>query len=185
MVDKIINFVKTIFNRIIQFPTELYRAFIAPFRIYKFLKSMLREGFYEIKTDFEFEGHPYQFRTLIQPDADIINYIPDIQLHTQKKWLNQFKKEYKNHLDNINFFMQRASESHLAISRMIDTGIIATNIYPVIEFLDNLTLETAGTSSLFLILSGLFRKYIKPYIVKFSLQGIFRIARAYFRKRLS
>ena len=49
MKEKVIEFIKELFTKIVQFPTELYRAFIAPFRVYRFLKSMLREGFYEIR----------------------------------------------------------------------------------------------------------------------------------------
>ncbi|UZR92944.1 hypothetical protein [Chondrinema litorale] len=185
MKEKVIEFLKELFTKIVQFPTELYRAFIAPYRVYKFLKCMLREGFYEIKTDFEFEGVAYQFRTLIQPDADIINYIPDIQLHTQKQWLEKFKEEYKNHMGNIEFFMQRASESHLAISRIIDAGLIGTNIYPFLDFIDSLTSVEAAYSAATIALTLVFRKFIKPFIVQISLKGVFRIARLYFKKKLS
>ena len=175
---------KNIIAKIGRFPVEVYRSFIAPFRVYRFLKSMLREGFYEIATDFEFEGKPYQFRTLIQPDADIINYIPDITIHHKKAWLKTFKEQYNNHLQNIDFFMQRATESHLALSRIIDTGIIGINLYPIWRFIEDLNLETAGLSGAVLALSTVFRQYLKPYVVRFSLRGIFRVARVYFRKRL-
>ncbi len=177
--------VKNIASSIGNFPVEVYHAFIAPFRVYKFLKSMLREGFYEISTDFEYEGKPYQFRTLIQPDADIINYIPDISQNNQKQWLDTFKKQYGKHLQNIDFFMQRATESHLALSRIIDTGIIAANVYPIWRFIENYNLETAGVSGILLALSAAFRKFLKPYVVRISLKGVFRIARIYFRKRIS
>ena len=185
MVQEIFNGLKSILLKIINFPKEVFYAFIAPFRVYKFLKNMLREGFYEITTDFEFEGNPYQFRTLIQPDADIINYIPDIAKHTKKKWLETFRKEYQNHIENIEFFLQRATESQLALSRLIDTGIITGNGYPIWQFIEQLSIETAGISGATLALSVAFRKFLKPYIVKLSLRGIFRLARVYFRKKLS
>lgn len=176
--------IKNIAIKLGNFPVEVYHAFIAPFRVYRFLKSMLREGFYEISTDFEYEGKPYQFRTLIQPDADIINYIPDITQSTKKTWLETFKKQYDNHLQNIDFFMQRATESHLALSRIIDSGIIALNVYPIWRFVENFNLETIGLSGILVAISAAFRKYLKPYIVRLSLRGIFRIARIYFRKRI-
>jgi len=185
MKEEIFNSLKYIFFKILNFPKEVFHAFIAPFRVYRFLKNMLREGFYEITTDFEFEGNPYQFRTLIQPDADIINYIPDITKHTKKKWLETFKTEYKTHIENIEFFLERATESQLALSRLIDTGIITINGYPIWKFIEQFSVETAGISGATLALSVAFRKFLKPYIVKFSLRGIFRLARVYFRKKLS
>ncbi|MEM1137612.1 MAG: hypothetical protein AAGI07_17355 [Bacteroidota bacterium] len=184
MIGQVIDFFKIFFKSIVRFPVEVYRAFIAPYRIYKFLKSMLREGFYEIRTDFQYEEKDYHFRTLIQPDADIINYIPDIRLHSKKDWLKIFNEEYNHHLANIEAFMTRASESQLALSRIIDTGIIVTNMYPIWDFIDKLDLETAGFSGIVLALSAAFRKFMKPYVVKLSLKGIFGIAKTYFKQKL-
>jgi hypothetical protein len=156
---------------------ELIFTIGAPFRLFFFLRKLLREGCYTVSTVYADGKTQREFRTLIQFDADIIQYIPDVHaISKSKRSVRLMRTHYRRHQERLNLLIQLLERNLLAISVFFDTGIVAVNIRPLMELADQPTLEEAVVSGILLVSSLLFRKYLKPrliqWLVKRAFQGV-------------
>ncbi len=81
-----------------------------PDRLYAYSKEIVESGGVEVESVYTYQApdhseHPIRFRTSIQPDGDIINFIPDPQLFaTDPRWNGYLNHCFKLHFQEVGKF---------------------------------------------------------------------------------
>jgi len=159
---------------------ELKLAIQLPFRVFAFIKALFLHGYVEVITAFEYKKESHAFRTLIQVDADIMNFIPDPQaFRGDKKGLRMMKNLYQEHQKKIEDIIQILQGNKSFVGKFIDFALVVTNAYPIYEAFIDPDTRSAIISGSIATASLLFRKYLKPFVVEFLMKGVFKIFRFY------
>ncbi|MEH0154537.1 hypothetical protein V6R21_10360 [Limibacter armeniacum] len=149
---------------------ELKNRFPVPLRGYRIIRTMMTEGCYEIETAFSYKNdrataEVFTFSTLIQPDADIINLLPDYKKH----WGDAaFREAYtsfqKIHFKKLQDFVSIFQSTSNSWDRVLDTMLIGAHLLPPsYALLTNLSAESGMVSTGVSAISWwLSKEYLKP-----------------------
>jgi len=158
-------------------PQRLWQVVMAPIRLWEFINKMLNEGYYDVVTEFEVAGKKMAFKTLIQIDGDLINYIPDpTHLLRERKSIKVFRQYHRKHLQNTEGIIKMYEDNFLLFSRFFDLILLAINYFSWLHELLQNPLDLLLSLKAFAILLGtlLFRKYLKPWLIKNAVRLLFK-----------
>jgi hypothetical protein len=115
---------------------ETLRCMTHPIESIDFIRSsfhhFILQGGVEIETAFRYpeaeDAKTYSFRTIIQIDADIINFVPDPDLHPDSPgWQKAFWEAYGRHRDNLGHFLAQLDRIRI-IPWIISTAISSLSV---------------------------------------------------------
>lgn len=157
---------------------EEFEQFIAmPARTFQVLKIMFTTGCFEIETAFQHKNKSYIFSTLMQIDADVINYIPDPKLMLND---GDFKTKYQEHqqihLQKVASFVQTFQGDLPFWEKLFDGFLVMTNAVPLYTLITDLSVEGGVTSATVGTVSLLSRKFLKGKVTEQVSKRFFKLA---------
>ncbi len=147
------------------------KQFVEPTEPLKLLLKTLREGGYAVETVFEFTDErgrktTHGFRTLIQPDMDIVDFIPNIPKYFRNAdWMQLCEEHRLIHLEKIKEFERKIFGQEILLDKIVDGSLIAVNVYPFYDVLVGFSWEDFAISTGTVVASVVFRKYGKDYLM--------------------
>ncbi len=141
--------------------------------LYAFIKAMLADGGVEVSTPFAYKGEAFEFRTLFQPDGDVLLYLPPLKERQHDSgYLEAVAEHYKLHLEKTREVFATAGANTSFFGMVIDLGLVGANLWPLHKTLSAFTWETLALTVSFSVLTWLFRKYFRPLLSRLG-AGIF------------
>lgn len=160
---------------------ELVRA---PLETLRLARDLLKNGCLEIETQSATEHGQVAFRTILQMDADVITYIPNIfQYPKDEAMLEIVRQTHAKHTATIEKTIAKLSADTNFLAKGFDGLLILLNIYPILQLLMEFSTENGLYSGGTLVLSLVFRKFLRPIISKKGMQLIFKLAKSYIAKK--
>jgi len=160
-------------------PRRIKEIATAPLFLYSFIKRLLKYGHYEISTPFESAGQQMVYRTFIQLDADIINYLPDFaQLGGNKSGLKTASDFFYEHLQKMQRIFRLYEDNLLALSRAVDSLLALADLYFAVKFFAEQQWPEASFFTILMLLATLaFRIYLKPRLLPWLMKRFYSIIR--------
>jgi len=158
--------------------------FVQPIEPLKLLLKVLREGGYAVETTFDFVDErgrktTHGFKTLIQPDMDIVDFIPNIPKYFRNtKWMALCDEHRTIHLQKIKEFERIIFGQEALLDKLIDGSLIAVNVAPFAQVITDFSIENAVVSTGTVIASVVFRKYGKSKVMSLTTKNAMRIFKA-------
>lgn len=175
---------------------QLWDLVNTPFRVVKFVWNLYRNGQVEVVTPFQYQNETYSFRTVIQPDADILMYIPDPEkFASNRRSLQLLQKQHKAHLQQVTEFVGVLQHNSQAMGRVTDVTVYGTNAALVLQQFKEL--KTLVTSQFqlaqteptvwyavgFSVFSLAYAFYLKPHVVAWVFKGLYALLRFFLKFR--
>ena len=165
---------------------ELQRLIKVPLALLRLLRKLLTGGYFEVETPFTFRQQQYRFLTVIQLDADLVNYIPDVRNFLPHKQGKQvFIDHYLVHQGKVLDVFAQFQQNALFWQRVLETALVAGNVAIMLyQFIDGIALQEAGVTGAVAGLSLLFNKYLTHRTVRWiirRLYGVLRWGMGFFR----
>jgi len=158
--------------------------FVQPIEPLKLLLKVLREGGYAVETTFDFVDErgrktTHGFKTLIQPDMDIVDFIPNIPRYFRNaEWMALCDEHRTIHMQKIKEFERTIFGQEVLLDKLIDGSLIVVNIAPFAEVIANFSLESVVVSTGTVIASVIFRKYGKSKVMSLATKNAMRVFKA-------
>lgn len=183
-----------------RFLAKTWAIIVYPLNPFIFMYRMKVHGFHEVITIFEYNHHGtvliHGFRTLLQMDADMVNFIPPVdQFFKYPKWRKLFFAHYALHKQKIHDFEQSVLSQHTFWGRLFDGTVYMTMFYQVSDvFVDLYTqIQTAVAltngaivEAVVTVVGGfLLRRYGKTYAIEYAKKGGLSLVQKYIEKRMS
>lgn len=151
-----------------------------PRRTFRFLGNVYRNGYYEVITTFSYQDKEFSFRTSVQPDADVMIFVPDINAHVKnKEWFKLYREKFYEHQVNTHDFLKVLVRNEKVWLRAFDVGITAANVVPIAklgyDYYANSDGLTIGMTVLGIAVGAgviYFRKKLRKYIVMYGMRFI-------------
>jgi hypothetical protein len=157
-----------------------YQQIIFPVKAFIVIRTMLKEGGFVVETPFVCKGSQLSYRTLLQLDADIMHYIPDITPYSNDEKAQAVLIQYrKTHQESINQIFKILESPQPFGDKLIDIITFGANVNPIFQAFIEGSGESFLISAFFVGGSLVFRKYIKPSVVKYTMKGVFAIAKKF------
>jgi hypothetical protein len=162
---------------------DLREAFKVPLETLKLAKSLLKDGCLEVETPVPgMKGHA--FKSILQIDADIITYIPDVRKYKKdKEKLEAIQKGHEEHTKAVHKTISKLSTDSNFLARGFDGLLIALNFYPILNLLQEFSTENGLYSGGTIALSLIFRKFIRPIVSKQGMKLVFKFAKRFISKK--
>ena len=149
-----------------------------PYRIFLVLRSLFKYGYLEISTSFKYQGATHTFRTLIQPDADVINIIPDVtKLGNDSKILSLIRKNHKVHQAKMLEIFSVLEKNTAVGEKFFSLLLVFANAVPIYKTASDSSNENLIMTGSFLGASFLFNKFLKQKIVAQLMKGFFKMVK--------
>jgi len=161
----------------------------APVEDVQFILRVKKYGYHEIMTEFEYEHTDdgvlkHSFRTIIQLDADILNFIPDyIYYYDDQNWRAIFEQHYQIHKQKIEDFAFSLSAHSQAWNQVIDGGLFMGALYPFYDLIANFNPENGYEALFYGVAAALFRKYAKSKLISVLTSKAFALVKWYFERK--
>ncbi len=183
-----------------RFIAKIRAIIIFPLNPFIFLYRMKVYGYHEIVTVFEYDHRgtvlTHGFRTLLQLDADIVDFIPPVdQFLKYPKWRKLFFANYALHKQKITDFERSVLSQHTFWGRLFDGAIYLTMFYQVSDVFVELYNQVQAAAALtggavaeavVTVVGGfLLRRYGKKYAIEYAKKGGLYLAQKYIEKRMS
>jgi len=158
--------------------------FVQPLEPLKLLLKVFREGGYAVETTFDFVDErgrktTHSFKTLIQPDMDIVDFIPNIPKYFRNAaWMTLCDEHRTIHLQKIKEFERTIFGQEVLLDKLVDGSLIIINITPFIKVITDFSPETALFSTGTAVASVIFRKYGKSKMISLTTKNAMRIFKA-------
>lgn len=139
--------------------------FVQPIEPLKLLLKVLREGGYAVETTFDFTDErgrktTHGFKTLIQPDMDIVDFIPNIPKYFRNpEWMQLCDEHRIIHMEKIKEFERKIFGQEALLDKIIDGSLITVNLYPFIDVITGFSWYELAISTGTVALSVGFRQY--------------------------
>lgn len=181
-----IQWLKMLAVELMDEPRRIINILVIPIKMYQLFKEIFKYGSFEIRTPFSYNETDFAFRTNIQLDGDIVNYIPNVGVFpNDKAWRKLVGEKFQTHQNNIHDRLIEINGGALFLSRFIDIFLILLNFKPLFELSLNPDEVNAIISGAVLSASLLFRKFLKEKVIGISIQGVFRLVRWYMTMRIN
>lgn len=164
------------------------KQFVEPVEPLKLLLKVLREGGYAVETTFDFTDErgrktTHGFKTLIQPDMDIVDFIPNIPKYFRNaEWMQLCDEHRLIHMEKIDEFERKIFGQEALLHKLIDGSLITGNIawlsYKFTGLDLSVELVTIVETTIVPVLSVAFQKYGKSYAISFASKNAMRIFKA-------
>ncbi len=149
---------------------------------YRLFKGLFVEGFVEIATSFQYQGKDYEFRTLVQPDADIILYVPELKaLKEDKRYRSIYFRKHKEHQKKLRNTLQLFQPNGKVVGYVIDAVLILGNAYSAFSAYQQGDLEGGLIGSAIAGVSVVYRKYFKSATIKAILKFAFKLVKLFLK----
>ncbi|TAE00466.1 MAG: hypothetical protein EAZ97_05755 [Bacteroidetes bacterium] len=185
--------------RIKIFFITIWEYLAAPFRAVKFLYEFKKYGYHEIRTVFE---HPlpdgttrsHAFRTLIQPGADIINFLPEMDKYYQHdNYMEVCQANYNLHQERIFLFVNSVLRHETMLAKIFDGTLIIPTVSAFLEGIREVIEDVQAAHDLtyqemFLAIGVpsialAIRKFLKNKALSFIKQGVFKVVMFFVEKK--
>ena len=134
---------------------------------YKLFKSLFVNGSYELITAFEYQGKNWEFRTLVQPDADIIQYLPPFDLLKKDRSFQRiYLKKHRKHQAELSDALAIFQPNGKLLGYIIDGILVLGNIYSGIIAYQAGTIEDGIVGGVIATVSILYRQFLKKPTIK-------------------
>ena len=163
-----------------------------PIRVVSLVRELLKNGCFTVETQFAYEEQPFYIRTLIQPDADIVtiigiphlNEMPLEELELDQQGSKFLMDNYKAHNRKLVTAFEDLQGRREFFGFMIDTSLIATNIYPFYDAFMSQSQESYVLAGLVAAAAVGFRMYAKKFVTSKIVQGLFFLAKKWIGKKM-
>lgn len=140
------------------------------------LVQAFRDGGVEVTTPLVLRsGENYNFKTLIQLDADIINYIPDIDDTLIQLNLSQIKRTLRKHWYEVEFVFFKLKTNDKFWNVLSDLVLVIINAVSIVISVDFHSLLQSILSIVLASSSIYFRKKIQEFVSPYLIRGGFKI----------
>lgn len=181
-----IQWLKMLVVELMNEPKRIINILVIPIKMFQLFKEIFKYGCFEIKTSFSYNKRDFAFRTNIQLDGDIVNYIPNVGIFpNDKSWRKLVGEKFQTHQNNIHDRLIEINGGALFLSRFIDIILILLNFKPVFELALNPDEVNTIISGAVLSASLLFRKFLKEKVIGISMKGVFKLVRLYMNMRIN
>ncbi len=152
-------------------------------QVYAFLRTVFKEGSFEVVTPFEFANEQLSYRTVIHPDADIYNYIPDFPTYNKKilaEYLRVSALAYKTHWEKVEEVFHLFDSNKKFWERFVDFSLVFANIGPTAFSIDQGTTESVVVSVGSIAFSILIRPWLKRKAFRLVFNALLKYGGRYF-----
>ena len=164
-----------------------------PIRIVTMTRELLRNGCFTIETHFNHDDMPFFIRTFIQPDGDIITIlgvpflseIPLEELEVDDASSEALLAEYHKHNMKLKLAFEDLQDRKEFFGFVIDTSLIASNIYPFYDAFMSQTTESYFLAGIVATATLLFRQFARKFVVGQILKGLLFLAKKWFQSKIS
>lgn len=162
---------------------------VLPYRTVVFVRKLLREGCIEVETPFDVNRESFSFRTLIQPDADVLNFIPPPRLFTEPTARQAFNQAYARHQQAVQARLAALSHQHELWGKLADGTLLVLNTAPLAnaayDFISVPDWEaSAVTAAITAAISLLVRRFLRRNIFRLLIRSAVLLGRQWVRKRI-
>lgn len=140
------------------------------------LVQAFRDGGVEVSTPLDLKsGEQYTFRTLIQLDADVINYIPKIDDTLIQLNLSQIKRTLRKHWYEVEFVFFKLKTNDQFWNALSDVALVIINSVSIFLSIDFNSLLQSVISIVIASGSVYFRKKIQEFVSPYLVRGGFKV----------
>lgn len=151
-----------------------------PLDIAKNIIRFYKDGYVETETIFELEGNAQSFRTIIQPDADILDFIPDFsKIKLTSKIEKVIYKARKDHIKKVRALTAKLSDSEKLIDAALNAVLITLNLFPFIYSVIELPWEQWWYNVVLAVTTFLSKKFAGKSLIKYFGKIVFGIIRKF------
>ncbi|MBB3697746.1 hypothetical protein KMW28_06115 [Flammeovirga yaeyamensis] len=137
--------------------------------------NSFEEGGVTIHTPFTLNGKPYAFSTLIQLDADVINYFPNISDADFNLYSRKLENVSKRHWYEVEFAFYKLGSSRQLWYLLSDIILWGSNAIALLSLMDFENILTTLYWLLLPVLSGVVRKKVLKVVAPKLLRFAFNI----------
>jgi len=157
-----------------------YRKIVFPFRAFLLIRTFLRTGGIEIYTPFSYQGNKLAFRTIIQPDADVLYYIPNLVPYQNQPDIYAVVAQYRaQHLQKIEDIFTALNSPKGFFEKTIDFVLITTNASIAFQTFAQTSQESILMSAGIVGASILFRRFGKKALITFTLKSVISLIKRF------
>ncbi len=150
-------------------------------KVYQFLKTLFKEGSFEVITPFQYKNQELVYRTVIHADADMFNYLPPFPKKAKElpAYLKTSKAAYQKHQKNVAEVFALFDNNKKFWEKLVDYSLVFINVGPAAYSIDQTTVETVLYSVGSIAVSILIRPWLKNKAVSLALKLAVRIVKRY------
>lgn len=157
---------------------------LAPAETLRLARDLLQNGCLEVETEITTEQGPVAFRSILQIDADVITYMPNVYHYLQDpNMLEAVRAGHAQHTANLEKTIAKLSAKSNFLAKGFDGLLALMNFYLLLQLLTEFSTENGLYSGGTLALSLIFRKFLRPIISKKGMQLIFKLAKSHISKK--
>lgn len=144
--------------------------------VYKFIRTLMEEGSFEVITPFKYKKNDLQYRTVIHADADVYNYIPAFPQKEveHEKFIKLSKKIYKQHTKKVGEVFTMFDSTKRFWEKLVDYSLVFINTGPAAFAITESSLQDI-TPALYSIGSIAFSILLRPWLKNKAVSMAFKI----------
>lgn len=151
-----------------------------PLDIAKNIIRFYKDGYVETETIFELNGNALSFRTVIQPDADILDFVPDFRkIKLTKKVVKLITAARNEHLVKVRALLTKLSDSEKLIDASLNAALITLNVFPFIYSVIELPWEQWWYNIVLAVTTFVTKKFAGKSMIKYFGKFVFAIVRKF------
>lgn len=145
--------------------------------VYRFIRTLMEEGSFEVITPFTYKKEKLSYRTVIHADADIYNFIPEFPTKEKehKKFIEFTTKKYKEHTVKVNEVFTMFDSTKRFWEKLVDYSLVFINAGPAAFSISQATLEAEFLPALYSIGGIAFSILIRPWLKSKAISIAFKI----------
>ena len=136
--------------------------------------EFITKGGVSINTQFKYKNQNFVFRTIVQPDGDIINFLPPLD-----KFINDtdwYEQKYETHIAKVRKFLTEMNGLYAipcTVAGILSFVLLKLSSLYFIDVIDATKVTIyAGWIAVWIILTIIFRKFLCKYLLKTAIIAI-------------